>query len=169
MPQRAATIVSLPMAFEVVKAMQGDNLEWGEDYRPLARQAVAEIIEDEMAQAVDRYLDQLSLEDGPDRRNGYYPRHLLTTLGDIELAADKALQPGLGATRLCPAGGGDRSGDARRLRARALHPQGRRDAACHPRPEGQRHHREPGRQDPRCGGLSLPPPVTQQPLQGADA
>src|SRR6476620_11592691 len=76
MPQRAATIVSLPMAFEVVKAMQGDNLEWGEDYRPLARQAVAEIIEDEMAQAVDRYLDQLSLEDGPDRRNGYYPRHL---------------------------------------------------------------------------------------------
>jgi hypothetical protein len=37
MPQRAATIVSLPMAFEVVKAMQGDNLEWGEDYRPLAR------------------------------------------------------------------------------------------------------------------------------------
>ena len=86
MPQRAATIVSLPMAFEVVKAMQGDNLEWGEDYRPLARQAVAEIIEDEMAQAVDRYLDQLSLEDGPDRRNGYYPRHLLTTLGHIELA-----------------------------------------------------------------------------------
>jgi transposase-like protein len=77
------------MAFEVVKAMQGDNLEWGEDYRPLARQAVAEIIEDEMAQAVDRYLDQLSLEDGPDRRNGYYPRHLLTTLGDIELAVPR--------------------------------------------------------------------------------
>jgi hypothetical protein len=43
--------------------MQADNLEWGEGYRPLARQAVAEIIEDEMAQAVDRYLDQLSLED----------------------------------------------------------------------------------------------------------
>jgi len=77
------------MAFEVVKAMQGDNLEWGEDYRPLARQAVAEIIEDEMAQAVDRYLDQLSLEDGPDRRNGYYLRHLLTTLGHIELAVPR--------------------------------------------------------------------------------
>jgi putative transposase len=50
---------------------------------------VAEIIEDEMAQVVDRYLDQLSLEDGPDRRNGYYPRHLLTTLGDIELAVPR--------------------------------------------------------------------------------
>jgi hypothetical protein len=40
MSQRAATIESLPVAFEVVKAMQGDNLEWGEDYRLLARQAV---------------------------------------------------------------------------------------------------------------------------------
>ena len=30
MPQRAATIESLPMAFEIVKAMQADDLEWGE-------------------------------------------------------------------------------------------------------------------------------------------
>ena len=85
MPQRAATIASLPKAFEVVKAMQGDNLEWGEDYRPLARQALAEIIEEQMVDAVDRYLDQLGIEDEPDRRNGYYRRHLLSTLGDIEL------------------------------------------------------------------------------------
>jgi hypothetical protein len=28
------------------------NLEWGEDYHPLARQAVTEIVEDEVAQAV---------------------------------------------------------------------------------------------------------------------
>jgi hypothetical protein len=34
---------------------------------------------------VDRYLAQLGVDDAPDRRNGYYPRHLLTTLGDIEL------------------------------------------------------------------------------------
>ena len=32
MPQRTATIESLPMAFEVVKAMQADGLEWGEGY-----------------------------------------------------------------------------------------------------------------------------------------
>jgi putative transposase len=85
MPQRAATIESLPIAFEVVKAMQGYNLEWGEGYRPLARQALAEIIEEEITAAVDRHLDQLGIADEPDRRNGYYPRHLLTTLGDIEL------------------------------------------------------------------------------------
>jgi transposase-like protein len=73
------------MAFEIVKAMQADGLEWGEGYRPLGRQALEEIIEDQMAEAVDRYLDQLEADDAADRRNGYYRRHLLTELGDIEL------------------------------------------------------------------------------------
>jgi putative transposase len=89
MSQQAATITSLPMAFEIVKAMQADGLEWGEGYRPLGRQAVAAIIEEQMAEAVDRYLDQLETDDGPDRRNGYYKRHLLTTLGDIELCVPR--------------------------------------------------------------------------------
>ena len=89
MSQRTATIQSLPMAFEVVKAMQADSLEWDEDYRPLARQALAEIIEDQMAAAVDRHLDQLDAEDACDRRNGHYRRHLLTTLGDIELSVPR--------------------------------------------------------------------------------
>ena len=85
MSQQAATITSLAMAFEVVKAMQADGLEWGEGYRPLGRQALEEIIEDQMAAAVDRYLDRLEADDAADRRNGYYRRHLLTELGDIEL------------------------------------------------------------------------------------
>jgi hypothetical protein len=38
----------------MVKAMQGDGLKWGENYRPLARQALAEIIEGRLAEAVDR-------------------------------------------------------------------------------------------------------------------
>ena len=85
MPQRAATIESLPAAFEVVKAMRADGLDWGEGYRPLGRQALAEIIEGEMAAAVDRWLESLEAEDDADRRNGYYRRSLLTELGDIEL------------------------------------------------------------------------------------
>jgi putative transposase len=89
MSQRAATITSLPMAFEVVKAMQADGLDWGEGYRPLGRQALAEIIEDQMAAAVDRYLDQLQADDAADRRNGHYRRHLLTELGDIELCVPR--------------------------------------------------------------------------------
>ncbi len=89
MSQRTATITSLPMAFEVVKAMQGDGLEWGEGYRPLGRQALAEIIEDQMAAAVDRHLEQLQADEAADRRNGYYRRHLLTELGDIELSVPR--------------------------------------------------------------------------------
>jgi putative transposase len=89
MSQRTATITSLPMAFEVVKAMQADGLDWGEGYRPVGRQAVAEIIEDQMAEAVDRYLDQLQADDAADRRNGHYRRHLLTELGDIELCVPR--------------------------------------------------------------------------------
>jgi putative transposase len=85
MSQRAATITSLPVAFDVVKAMQADGLDWSEGFRPLGRQAVAEIIEQQMAKAIDVYLDQLETDDAADRRNGYYRRHLLTELGDIEL------------------------------------------------------------------------------------
>jgi putative transposase len=85
MSQRAATITSLPMAFEIVKAMQAEGLDWGEGYRPLGRQALEGIIEYQMAAAVDRHLDQLTADDAADRRNGYYRRHLLTELGDIEL------------------------------------------------------------------------------------
>ena len=77
------------MAFEVVKAMQADGLDWGEGYRPLGRQALAEIIEDQMAATVDRHLDQLGADDTADRRNGYYRRHLLTELGDIELSVPR--------------------------------------------------------------------------------
>jgi putative transposase len=85
MSQRAATITSLPMAFEVVKAMQAEGLDWSEGYRPLGRRALEEIIEGQMATAVERHLDQLGADDAADRRNGYYRRHLLTELGDIEL------------------------------------------------------------------------------------
>src|ERR1700758_1029258 len=85
MSQRAATIRSLAMAFEVVKAMQADGLDWGEGYRPLGHQALQEVIEDQMAAAVDRHLEALEADDAGDRRNGYYRRHLLTELGDIEL------------------------------------------------------------------------------------
>jgi transposase-like protein len=73
------------MAFEVVKAMQADGLEWGEGYRPLGRQALEEILQAQMAAAVERHLEQLAAEDVADRRNGSYRRHLLTELGDIEL------------------------------------------------------------------------------------
>ena len=85
MPPHAATIESLPMAFEVVKEMQVDGLEWGEGYRPLGRAALAEIIQGRMVEAVDHWLDGLDDLAMRDRRNGSHPRHLLSELGAIEL------------------------------------------------------------------------------------
>ena len=96
MSQRAATIESLPMAFEVVKEMQADGLEWGEGYRPLGRRALAEIIEGRMAEAVDYWLEHFDASAMRDRRNGSYSRHLLTELGDIELSVPRT-------RRFCPA------------------------------------------------------------------
>lgn len=95
MPQRAATIESLPMAFELVKAMQGEGLEWGEGYRPLGRRALAEIIEGQMAHAVDRWLEALPADAPADRRNGFYRRWLLSELGPIELSVPRS-------RRYCP-------------------------------------------------------------------
>ena len=95
MPQRTATIESLPMAFAAVKEMQADGLEWGEGYRPLGRQALAEIIEGRMTEAVDYWLDSLDGMAMRDRRNGSYSRRLLSELGDIELSVPRT-------RRFCP-------------------------------------------------------------------
>ena len=137
MPQRAATIDSLPAAFEVVKAMQADGLDWGEGYRPLGRQALAEIIETEMAAAVDRHLESLEADDEADRRNGCYRRGLLTEFGDIELSVPRT-------RRYCPPNwcaptpvARPRStGRSFRVRARAVDPQARRGLAVSTRPAG---------------------------------
>jgi putative transposase len=88
MPQ-AVTIRSLPRAFELVKGMQGQGLEWGDGYRGLGRAAIAAILQDQMSEAIDQHLDRMAVLDEADRRNGCYRRHLLTELGDIELAVPR--------------------------------------------------------------------------------
>ena len=84
MPQ-TATIKSLPIAFEMVKAMQAEGVEWGEDYRGAARSALAELLEGRMAETIDRHLERMAEVGAADRRNGCYMRWLLTELGMIEL------------------------------------------------------------------------------------
>jgi putative transposase len=88
MPQ-TATIKSLPAAFRMMKAMQAEGVEWGEDYRQGARQAVAELLRDRMAQLIDEHLERMAELGQADRRNGRYRRHLLTELGDLELAVPR--------------------------------------------------------------------------------
>lgn len=84
MPQ-TATIKSLPAAFRMMKAMQAEGVEWGEDYRGAARQALTELLEGRMAETIDRHLERVAAHGEADRRNGCYARWLLTELGEIEL------------------------------------------------------------------------------------
>jgi len=88
MPQ-VVTIRSLATAFDVVKAMQGQGLDWGEGYRALGRDALATILQDQMRQAIDEHLERMADLDIADRRNGWYRRHLLTELGAIELSVPR--------------------------------------------------------------------------------
>lgn len=88
MPQ-AVTIRSLPRAFAMIKAMQDQGYEWGEDYRQSGREALVEILEEQMDDAIDRQLAAADIGGAADRRNGCYHRHLLTELGDIELSVPR--------------------------------------------------------------------------------
>ena len=47
MPQ-AATIKSLPRAFRMMKTMQAQGIEWGEDYRAAAGSALKAVLEARM-------------------------------------------------------------------------------------------------------------------------
>jgi transposase-like protein len=84
MPQRGATITNVTQAYEVIKGMNHQGFEWSEHYRLHGRAALKMVIEGQMGQEIDTYLEDLSRE-AADRRNGSYSRHLLTELGDIEL------------------------------------------------------------------------------------
>jgi putative transposase len=84
MPQ-TATIKSLPAAFAMMKAMQAEGVEWGEDYRGAAQQALVELLEGRMDQLIDAHLERMAELGEADRRNGCYRRWLLTELGMIEL------------------------------------------------------------------------------------
>ena len=78
-----ATITKIHQAFKEIKHMHCDT--WEGDYRPAARDALKEILEFRMANAIDAHLEQKRTQGFPDRRNGSYPRHLLTELGDLGL------------------------------------------------------------------------------------
>jgi transposase-like protein len=88
MPQ-TATIKSLPVAVALLKAMQAEGAEWGEDYRAAAGRALAALLEGRMAETIDRHLERMAELGAADRRNGAYPRWLLTELGMIELAVPR--------------------------------------------------------------------------------
>ena len=88
MPQ-SATIKSLPRAFRMMKAMQAQGIEWGEDYRRAGALALKDVLEVRMGAGIDRHLEEMERLGEADRRNGSYPRWLLTELGEIELSVPR--------------------------------------------------------------------------------
>ncbi len=89
MPQ-SATIKSLPRAFRIMKAMQAQGIEWGEDYRRAGALAPKGVLEGHMARRIDWYLDGMAVREVADRRNGSYRRWLMTELGEIGLGVPRS-------------------------------------------------------------------------------
>ncbi len=79
-----ATIASIEKAFQEIKGMCVST--WEGEYRTVARQALRDVIQTRMRSWVDRALTELQAQDVADRHNGTFTRHLLTELGDLELA-----------------------------------------------------------------------------------
>lgn len=75
---------SLPQAFRIIKEMGLYGNEES-DYRSLARESLSRILEERMKDRIDCHLEEMASRDESDRRNGYFSRHLLTELGDIDL------------------------------------------------------------------------------------
>ncbi len=79
-----ATITSIKQAFKEIKSFGYEG--WGGECRMATRQALKEILEHRMTNLVDEHLYQMQVQGLSDRRNGYYPRHLQTELGKLELS-----------------------------------------------------------------------------------
>jgi putative transposase len=82
-PMLPAAITNIHQAFKEIKHMAHETLET--ECRIAARQAMKEVIEGRMYNAVDAHLEQMRVAGLPDRRNGSFPSHLLTEVGDLEL------------------------------------------------------------------------------------
>lgn len=85
MTQRAI-VENYAQAVKIVKEMNIDYHQWKEnDWKEEGRKAVKRVIEDRMNEHLDMRLIEICNQGVYDRKNGYYSRHLLTGLGDIEL------------------------------------------------------------------------------------
>jgi len=78
-----ATITKIHQAFKEIKYMAIDT--WQEECRLAARRAMKEVLETRMHNSLDAHLEQMRASGLRDRRNGSFPSHLLTEVGDLEL------------------------------------------------------------------------------------
>jgi putative transposase len=86
-------------ARNVSRALREINaFEWEGDFKPMARQAVKELLEKRLDIEMKEYLGLSRYEHAADRadyRNGHYSRHLLTEMGDLELLVPRSRKGGV--------------------------------------------------------------------------
>jgi putative transposase len=78
----------------VSRALREINaFEWEGDFKPMARQALKQLVEERLEEEMAEYLGLSRYEHAADRhdyRNGHYVRHLLTEMGDLELLVPRS-------------------------------------------------------------------------------
>lgn len=89
---KTATVRNVNRALREIKAF-----EWEGDFKPMARQALKEMLEGQMEREMTEFLGLDPYDHAPDRldyRNGHYVRHLLTEMGDLELLVPRTRKGG---------------------------------------------------------------------------
>jgi putative transposase len=85
-------------ARNVSRAIKEINaFEWEGNFKPMARQALKQLLEDRLEEEMATHLGVARYEHGQDRvdyRNGHYVRHLLTEMGDLELLVPRSRNGG---------------------------------------------------------------------------
>lgn len=87
--QRTAAARTMAQARRILKSMDVEWSDWG-GTREDMRRVIGRILEERMYRLVGNQISALGVEGIPDRRNGYYRRHLLTAMGDVELSVPRA-------------------------------------------------------------------------------
>jgi putative transposase len=87
-------LIDQATARNVSRAIKEINgFEWEGDFKPMARQALKQLVEERLEQEMAEYLGLSRYEHAADRhdyRNGHYVRHLLTEMGDLELLVPRS-------------------------------------------------------------------------------
>lgn len=82
----------------VSRAIEQINaFEWEGDFKPMARQALKQLVDKRLDEEMKEYLGLSRYEHAADRtdyRNGHYTRHLLTEMGDLELLVPRSRKGG---------------------------------------------------------------------------
>lgn len=89
---RSATVRSLRQARRVIKGLMNHHPGEWTSLEEASREGVRLAIQQMMQHKTASYLEKQLAAGVQDRRNGYYRRHLLTGIGDVELAVPRTRQ-----------------------------------------------------------------------------